>query len=263
MPKLLPIKIKEEMIKGINSGTSINKISKGLNLGKSTIYYHYKKIKGKRYKEPQFISNLSKEEGEILGIIIGDGSLFYRKNNWNYCIKIRFGKINKEYSIYVKKILERFFKKKFYLYEDCKDKLSLITTDKKIYNHLMNFIDFNKGRKYSTVKVKNLKKLPNSFKKGLIKGLIDTDGSVCQGKDGRIRIGFYTTSKKLSKQFVELLKQFNFKYGYYITKPKSHYMQRKEYKSNILYSTYIWKESIVHFIKLIKPYKSNKIKGLW
>ena len=64
MPSRLPIEIRESMINKIKEGISINNISKELGLAKSTIYHHYKKIKGKKYVVPNFVSKLDREEGE-------------------------------------------------------------------------------------------------------------------------------------------------------------------------------------------------------
>jgi len=255
----LPKETKETLINKINNGTSINKISKKLNLAKSTIYHHYKKIKGKKYKEPIFISNLSKDEGEILGIIIGDGSLFYYKKHGHYWIKIRFGLINKKYALYVKDKFEKFFNKNFYLYEDCKNKLSLVTLSKKTYIYFNNFLYFKKGKKYCTVSINNLENLPKNFKLGLLKGLIDTDGCISKHSDGRIRISFHTTSKKLSEQFITLSEEQNFRYGIFSIKPNIKNIKGKNYKTREYYSIYLWKESTIPFIKLIKPFKSARV----
>ena len=261
MPKLLPLKIKEKMIKEISSGTSINNISKKLNLGKSTIYYYYKKLKGKKYQESKFKSDLSRDEGEILGIIIGDGTIFHEKKGGHYNIYVRFGIKNKEYSIYVKNKFEKFFNKKIYLYSDCKDKLRLLIVSKKIYFYFKSFVDYEESKKYSTIKIKNIENLPKKFKLGLLKGLIDTDGTIYQTKDNRIRINFYTTSEKLKDQFITILKEFNFKYGFCIDKRKIKDVNRRTHNNNKCYSIYLWKDSITPFIKLIKPFKSNRIIG--
>ena len=47
---MLKLEIRGAIIKQINEGNSINKISKSLGLRKSTIYHYYKKIKGRKYK---------------------------------------------------------------------------------------------------------------------------------------------------------------------------------------------------------------------
>ena len=70
----LPKEIRQKIIKRINENVSINNISKELNLAKSTIYYHYKKIKGKKPKEIEFNFRSEKEIGEFLGIFSGDGN---------------------------------------------------------------------------------------------------------------------------------------------------------------------------------------------
>ena len=49
---LLAPELRNYVATEIKNGTSINKISKNTGYGKSTIYYYYKKINGKKYKEP-------------------------------------------------------------------------------------------------------------------------------------------------------------------------------------------------------------------
>lgn len=60
----------------IKAGYSINYISKHLATAKSTIYYHYKKINGRKYNIVKIPDN-QMILGEISGVFAGDGSFFF------------------------------------------------------------------------------------------------------------------------------------------------------------------------------------------
>jgi intein/homing endonuclease len=252
---LLKPELKEEIIKQIKKGNSINKISKDLSAGKSTIYYYYKKIKGKKYKEPHFTLRASETEGEIVGIFAGDGSQFYASKQGAYQINIHFGAKNEKYAKYVKKIFENYFNKKFWLaYEKEGSIIRVRTQSKKIFYYFKEYLTYGSRTKHSTVRLNTLN-LPKEFKKGFLRGLFDTDGSVLyQKKEKRVRIAFYTTSSELMKQIKLLMKEFDFKCGYGIRKNR-----HKRYKD--LYVLWMWKESNDKFLKEIAPFKKKLLKG--
>lgn len=251
---LLQPQVKEEIIIQIKKGNSINKISKALGIGKSTIYYYYKKIKGKKYKEPQFTLCASEIEGEIVGIFAGDGSQFYYPASGAYQINIHFGAKNEQYAKYVQKLFELYFNKKFRLsYEKSGSIIRLRTQSKKIFYYFQNYITYNSCIKHSTVKLNSLT-IPNEFKIGFLRGLFDTDGSVLYlQKEKRVRIAFYTTSPELMKQVQALMSEFNFKYGCCIRTSK------KGHKN--VHVLWLWKESNDKFLKAIQPYKARLLKG--
>ncbi len=70
----------EEIVRLIKNNNSIPKISKKLNVSKSTVHHHYKKIKGPKYKK----TVIPKEDsilGEFLGVFSGDGGFFLIKKD--------------------------------------------------------------------------------------------------------------------------------------------------------------------------------------
>lgn len=251
---LLRPELKGEIIKQIKKGTSINKISIMCGVGKSTIYYYYKKIKGKKYKEPQFTLSASEIEGEIVGIFAGDGSQFYYPVSGAYPINIHFGVKSEQYAKYVKKLFELYFNKKFRLsYEKSGRIIRLRTQSKKIFYYFKNYIIYDSHSKHSTVRLNSLT-IPNEFKIGFLRGLFDTDGSVIYlQKEKRVRIAFYTTSSELMKQAQALMNEFNFKYGCCIRTSK------KGHKN--VHVLWLWKESNDKFLKTIVPYKARLLKG--
>ncbi len=247
LKKEIKMYIKEK----INNNISINKISLSTGLSKATIYYYYKKIKGRKKKKTNYKINYSKVEGEVVGIFIGDGSQHYAKVNWNYQTNIHFGN-NFIYVRYVKALYENYFNRVWSLYKDTSSKnirYRLRAVDKKIFYYFQNYIHYNPHIKHSTVRLKNLD-LPKGFKIGLIKGLIDTDGTVCK-YDNRTRIMYTTTSKILAKQIRLLLQDLRIKSSVY------RIVSKRGYKDT--YNLQIMTKDINRFLNIIKPNKAENM----
>lgn len=260
MPKLLSKPIKKEMISKLKDGVSINNISKELSLAKSTIYHHYRKINGKKFVEPSFESKLSKDEGELLGIIIGDGSLIYNKKCGNYRIVVYFGNGNFSYGKYIQKLFERFIGKKVKICPHNDYEMKLLINSKKVYEHFKSFVIYEKGLKHSTVGIKKIEELPFNLKVGILKGLIDTDGCVSREKaTGRYKVQFFTTSYKLCNHFKTLVEELGFECGIYtIPRKIKKNPSGNEYLSKEYHSVYLLKKDVLPFIELVKPYKAKK-----
>jgi hypothetical protein len=244
--------IKKELITQIKKGISINNISRELSIAKSTIYYHYKKIKGRRYKRLNIVPNYSKIEGEIVGIFAGDGSQYFEPNRYKYEVNVHFGYKNKKYALYVKKLYEGYFGKNFELKNEKNKKLRLKTSSKEIYNYFHHYLDFIPQTKHSTIKLKKFK-LSKWFKTGFLKGFVDTDGSVYfKNNKNKIGVSFYTTSRYLAYQLESILNEFGFKYGHYVIK-------RENWKP--LHNIQLLQQSVETFLNIVKPFKTNRIKG--
>jgi hypothetical protein len=81
---MLSSQLLASITKDILDGLSLKKISIKYGCAKSTLYYHYKKLKGKRYQQPNVAPMFSEIDGEIVGIFAGDGSQYYSKKNSHY-----------------------------------------------------------------------------------------------------------------------------------------------------------------------------------
>lgn len=235
----------------IENGISLAKISSATGRGKSTLYHYYKKIKGKKFHEPEFETNYSELEGEVVGIFAGDGSQYHDKKRGHYEVNVHFGKT--EYSFYVKELFEKYFNKKFRLRNEGENKQRLRTESKKIFNHFKNYIDYVPQTKHSTVKLRDID-FPKEFKIGFIRGFLDTDGCISLTKDRRTRIVFTTTSKDLAEQIKQILLEFGLQ-------ANTRLLKRKEKNLKDCYHTYLFNGSVESFIDIFKPYKA-KVKGL-
>ena len=69
----------------LNEGRSLNRISRQLSLNKSTVYYHYRKIFGKKTKDVNIAYVSDNKIGEFVGAFAGDGCYFKGKN-YHYTI---------------------------------------------------------------------------------------------------------------------------------------------------------------------------------
>jgi len=128
---------KNQIIALIKKDISIPVISNTLDVGKSTVYYHYKKIKGRKYALPKIPTN-DMVIGEFLGAFAGDGSFFYDKKTGHYTISFHLhAKDDLQYGFYLKKIIEKNFDKKVRFYSK-KNELRLSFYSKRILSLLKN-----------------------------------------------------------------------------------------------------------------------------
>ncbi|MDP1695453.1 MAG: LAGLIDADG family homing endonuclease [archaeon] len=244
------MKITQEVINLIKEGTSLNKINKITGFNKSTIYFHYKKIKGKKIKNIEINFKNENELGEFLGVFAGDGSFYKALKNYEYIIRIYIGYYEKHYAIYLKNKLMKWFNKKPHIYiTNYKNNPSLITlhySSKQIYNLIKNHLEW-KGKKSKTVRLKKLDLKNNEFNLGFLRGLIDTDGSYYVPKR---RISFSTISKELARQAYRIIK-------HQLKKSPKQYIIKKDNKAD-LYTLSLHGLEAKRLIDIIKPKNINK-----
>ncbi len=206
-------KLSQEQIKQIQqltaSGVSLNKIFRKVGCSKTAAYNYFVKVKGRTYFQPKIHFVNLEEEGEILGLFAGDGCLTTVPRLYRYVVRITFGR-GKVASLHrVKPLLERNLGKRFSIKSDgcC---FVLETMSKKIYDYFLTRLDFDSHEKSPSVK---LREIPSDerFKIGFIRGLIDTDGTVCRQNHCKVpQIAFYTTSPTLAEQVLIILSDLNF-----------------------------------------------------
>lgn len=211
--KINPVLIRRnQIINLINEGYSINKISRLLNVNKSTIYYHYKKIKGKLKKEV----TIKKDDsliGEFMGLFAGDGC-FYKTKQYQYRIYLFFNITGKEYVKNLINILFNLFNKKPYVFKR-KNVLIILYTSKDIYNLIKEFLIWDKNkRKAHTISLIN-KNYSKKFKISFLRGCVDSDGYISNKK-----INFATSSPSLAKNIRNFLNDLNINFCYSIYKEK-------------------------------------------
>jgi len=238
-----PQQIIKEITDRINIGDSLNKISREMSIAKSTLYYHYKKIKGKKFKDVEF--NFSSEElGEFLGIFAGDGT-FNSTKNGEYNIRIFIGYYEKEYAYDLEKFFFIIFKKKPSIWQRKESLITLTYRSKKLYQFIKNYLTWT-GKKTYSIKLKNLN-YPREFLIGFLKGLLDTDGHY---QKNRYTVSFSTVSKNLHLQTSYIIKNIlNIKFGTYI--------RHKKGRSPI-YNTLIYGEDGRTILRILNPRNPSK-----
>ena len=254
MPKISPYR--EEIVLLLKQSTSINKISARLNVAKSTIYHHYKKLFGRKIKQPEFIVGSNPEvEGEIVGIFAGDGSQYFDKKAYHYQVNVHFGLKNRRYAEYVKSLFERFFDKHFNLKNEFKHgTLRLQTNSKIIFHFFKNYLNYNCKIKHSTVELKS-KKNKRLFYIGFIRGLFDTDGTVSYYPAQKRKIVLLTTtSQTLAKQVKQILEKFK-------VCCTLHAYDRRHRNEKTIYVVRVLSKSIDTFLNIFNPFKRKEMDG--
>lgn len=155
----------------------------------------------------------TKELAELVGIILGDGSLYSNREKGVYALKIAGDKkTEKEYMKFVKSLVDRIFNLNSKL-EIRRSEIFVAVYSKEIIERLEEV-----GLKRGNKKVNNLgipqwvKKNPE-FLKCCVRGLIDTDGSVhkMSNRDPNlVRISFKNRSKNLIQDLRESLISLGF-----------------------------------------------------
>jgi len=254
MPKISPYR--EEIVLLLKQGTSINKISAKLNVAKSTIYHHYKKLFGKKIKQPIFSAGSNPElEGEITGIFAGDGSQYFEPKRYHYQVNVHFGIKNRDYAEYVKLLFENFFNKHFNLKNEFRHgTLRLQTNSKPIFHFFKNYLNYDCKIKHSTVELKS-KENNNLFYIGFIRGLFDTDGTVLYYPNPNRRIVLLTTtSQMLAKQVKQILEEFK-------VCCTLHAYDRRYRNEKTIHIVRVLSKNIDTFLNIFNPFKRKEMDG--
>jgi hypothetical protein len=236
--------ITKEAIDLIREGESLNKISKSTGIGKSTLYFHYKKIKGKKTIPIKIDFSNEEKTGEFIGMFAGDGGFYLEKEKYQYKIRIYLGLYEKQYSSYVKNFLTELFSKPPRSYRRMSYGVEVIEYySKDIYKLIKEYLDWD-DNKTKTIRLKDTSKLNKNFLIGFIRGIFDTDGGIHKKKN---KVAFGTASGVLANQIREILTKQGLPPGFY------------KYKNKEFWYVDLYGERTDKFMKLIKPNNSNKI----
>ena len=202
---------------------------------------------------------------ELVGMILGDGSLWYYPTKRVYGLEITGdAKDDQEYFSKLSELITKIAKKKPKIRikkEKLGKSLKLELYSKKFVEYLINEVGITNKNKTMNAEIPK-KYLNWKFSKHVIRGLFEADGSLyfSKSKKGKYpsypRVEIKTSSKKLVSQLTSLLKQKAFKIqtrtnkinktiGVYISGPKMLEKWIKEigFSSMKKYSRYlIWKK---------------------
>ncbi|MSS74936.1 hypothetical protein EXS73_01860 [Candidatus Pacearchaeota archaeon] len=244
------VKVNETILSLLKNGTSLNKVSSITKLNKSTLYFHYKKLFGKKNKPFVFLFKNKEERGEFLGIFAGDGSFYLDKKTSHYTISIATGHYEKEYAEFLKKAFFDWFNKRPMIYtSQYKGKPSCIRTSyysKELYLFIKEYLTWS-GKKSYNICLKELDLTEKDFNRGFLRGLIDTDGSCYIPKN---RVSFSTISKKLAEQASAIMESLT------NSKPKVYII--KGINEATLYTVTFHGQPARELIAIIKPHNQNR-----
>ena len=237
-------KTKQEIVKLILDNISIPKISQKLNLGKSTIYYYYKKLKGKKYIVPSFHISDSEVEGEIIGAFAADGGAVPQSQ---YQVAFFFSLNEEDYALSFSELLSKFFNKKPYFYKyPPGGKIIVRYKSKIIYKFLKHYLVW-KGKKTYDVSLKEFSHTRN-FYMGFLRGYLDCDGYTPKG---RVATHFFGVSKKIIVQITKILDLLGFRYSLSKTESKGN---RADF-----YKVKLKGEEVKRFITYVVPRNKKRM----
>jgi len=157
---------------------------------------------------------------ELIGVILGDGSLWYYPSKRVYGLEISGdAKDDHDYFSKLAELIEEIAKKKPKIrvkIEKLGKSLKLELYSKKFVEYLINEVGISHKDKTKSTEIPS-KYLDWNFSRHIIRGLFESDGSLyfSKSKKGRYpsypRVEIKTSSRKLAEQLVKLLKQKAFK----------------------------------------------------
>ncbi len=241
------------MILDLKNNLSISKIVAKTGLAKSTIYYYYRKVNGKKYKKPTHKISFSEIEGEIVGIFAGDGSQYHYRPNGQYLTTIHFGNVE-NYVIYVKKLFENYFGRSWRIWKETNRKgqvkYRIRAINKELFYFFNNYLKYDCRNKHNTCQLRGVS-LNRMFKIGFLRGFFDTDGCLSTSNN-RLRAFYYTTSKELVYQMKVILEELGISSIVWCKKRKN-----PEWKD--LFVLRIREREVNKFLSLVRPYKVRKL----
>jgi len=244
--KRLSEKEKAQVISLMKDGKSLNHISKLTGRNKSTLYYHYEKLLGKKFKKV----NLPTDEefiGELMGLFAGDSNLHYDKIGGRHVVRFYFNFQEKSYVDELTNLFSAHFLKDPYKSRE-KNVLVVRYYSKELFNFIKEYVGWGisldrrgANQKSRTVYLKG-SNYSDNFKIGFLRGFIDSDGYLTDKK-----ILFGSASGKIMRQVSRFLSDLgfqNFKLSYY---------ERNDETRVGIWHLYVHKVERDKFLSLIKP----------
>jgi len=229
-------------------GHSLNKITKILEKNKTTVYYHFRKIRGKTSKPIKIINQDEELIGEFIGLFAGDGYIHVNKI-YQYKTYLHFNITEEEFvKNLIDNVLIKLFGKKPMRFIQG-NRLNICYYSKNIHILISQYLTWNKNsRKTYSIRLKG-KDYSKKFIIGFLRGSLDSDGYFT-----RKNIRFASVSRKLITNISDFLNKLNIDHSIHIYKEK-----RKNRKD--MYQVYVFRPEHKKFIKRINPRNKVKYRG--
>jgi len=163
----------------------------------------------------------NKKLAELIGIVLGDGSISLKEYNpkSNNRLKISFNsKDDKQYILYVKKLLQKLFDVEPKLkYRENENTADLLIFKKEVVLFLVNKINMKLSPKWNRATIPE-KFMSNKLDLLILRGYFDTDGCLVTTNNNGIiypRLEMKISPSPMQKQFINILKKYKFKFGIY------------------------------------------------
>ena len=241
---------KLDIIDFIKKRRSLNYISNIFGKNKSTLYYYYKKIHGKKNKTIIIPKEDDLLIGELIGLFVGDGYCFYDKRRMQYSIRFFFNNKEKSYVFDLVKLFNKKFNKKPNV-NRTKNVLVVRYYSKELYNFILSYVNWmisrdvkGRNKKSRTVYLKI-----NNFSDNFKKGFMDSDGYLSNEK-----IIFSSSSEKIISQSNQFLSDLGFK-----SHKISFQNDKRENRVGMWY-VYVQKSERDKFFDVIEPRNTVNIK---
>ena len=171
----------------------------------------FRKIKKVEIKFTEFFC-------EFYGAMLGDGCITNFKDSRGFYKNIIIisgnKKLDTQYLFYLKKEIENEYGLKSSIYSYEKENVSILKLQNKSLIRELEKVGFPKGKKYDRIKVpQKIKNLSWNYKKKIIRGLFDTDGSIYAKKREDYKypvINIRSKNIKFLGQLHRLLKEQNY-----------------------------------------------------
>ena len=128
----------------ILEGKSLNRISKEMLLSKSTIYYYFRRIKGRTINPIIIYTKNEALIGEFIGLFAGDGYT-YKSSNYDHRVYLCFNIADKAYvNKLILNVLEKLFNKKPMIFIQ-ENRLNICYDSKPITEFIGQYLTWNKN----------------------------------------------------------------------------------------------------------------------
>ncbi len=198
-----------EIHRRIEAGESINCISNSLRLAKSTIFEHYRRLKGRKFALVKINEIPDDVKGEIVGAFAGDGS-FQKGSNYHYVIRFYLSPDEEAYGKILCQKMSLLFSKTPRMWKSsCVNNFVIRYNSKIVYLWLKKYLVWDEN-KTATIRLKGkIFDYSRLFLIGFLRGCLDTDGYVSRNGGSTV---FATISIKLADQISEALSLLNVPY---------------------------------------------------
>ncbi len=232
----------------VGLGLSLNHMVRLTGKSKTTIYHHFRKIRGRTQLPIRINPRNSQLVGEFIGVFAGDGC-FYKMPDKKHRVSLHFNRSEKKYvDEFKQQVLKKIFGKIPSEYYQT-NRYNLYYYSKPIYHFIIGFLHWDeKSRKTYSVHLIR-RNYPRTFKIGFLRGMLDSDGHLSSKK-----ISFATVSPELAQDITSFLENLD------IPCKLSSYEDKRANRKRIYHIT-IPTQSFFKFLNTVNPRNKKRLNA--